>query len=166
MRTSFSSVFSLWTVTVPIWYYQTGNLPRFDVAFSNTATESTLYECLLLRIRHIVLWLLSFLLINFNQVSNEAQDQDLALFLQITDAFYHFNDFIIEHGLFHTSPTFLLNSYKSRETNFEWRHFNGTKLNYTGHFPVAGLTEGPLDGDWDYTAFSNNEIIGKTIFLD
>ena len=87
------------------------------------------------------------------------------MFLQITDVFDHFDDFIIEYGLFQTSPKILLNSYKSRETNFEWRHFNGTKLNYTGHFPVAGPTEGPLDGDWDYTAFSDNEIMGKIIFL-
>ena len=88
----------------------------------------------------------------------------MSLFLQITDVFDHFNDFIIEHGLFQTLPKILLNSYKSRETNFEWRHFNGTKLNYTGHFPDATPTEGPLDDDWDYTAFSNNEIMGKSIF--
>ena len=80
------------------------------------------------------------------------------MFLQITDVFDHFADFVIEHGLFQTSPKILLNSYKSRETNFEWRHFNGTKLNYTGHFP-----EGSFNGDWDYTAFSNNEIMGKSI---
>ena len=106
-------------------------------------------------------------MIFFNQVYNEAQDRDLGLFLQITDVFYHFNEFIIEHGLFDTEPLLLLNGYRSRETKFEWSHFDGTKLNYTGHFPGVGLIEGPLISDWDYTAFAINEseIIGKSCFL-
>ena len=97
-------------------------------------------------------------------VTNEAQDRDLGLFFQITDVFDHFNEFIIEHDLFYTHPMVLLNIYKSRETNFEWSHFDGVKVNYTGHFPLVGHTDGPLDGDWDYTAFSNNEIMGESIF--
>ena len=89
----------------------------------------------------------------------------MGLFFQITDVFDNFNEFIIEHGLFYTYAMVLLNIYKSHETNFEWSHFDGTKLNYTGHFPVVGHTDGPLDSDWDYTAFSNNEIIGESTFL-
>ena len=93
----------------------------------------------------------------FNQVSDEAQDHALGLFLQITDIFDRFGEFIDKHGLYHTEPIFMLDSYKSRETNFQWIHLDGTMMNYTGHFPMGGS----ISGDWSYTAFSNNEIMGE-----
>ena len=73
-----------------------------------------------------------------------------------------FADFKRETGICSSSPVVLLNSYRSVESNFEWRSFDGDSLNYTGD----------LDLDYSdlfYTSFGTSNgtsLFGKSIIAN
>ena len=102
------------------------------------------------------------------QVFNEQQERDLILFFQISETFTQFLDFKRETGICSPYPEVLLNSYRSVESNFEWRSFDGDSLNYTGHLDYTG----DLDLDYSdlfYTSFGTSNgtsIFGKSIIAN
>ena len=95
-------------------------------------------------------------MLDHEQVFNKKQENDLVLFFQISNIFDKFYEYTKKNGIeCMLNPFVWLNSYKSQETNFEWRYFDGRKVNYTGEGPTGYLYA------WDYTAFGNNTIFGK-----
>ena len=72
----------------------------------------------------------------FTIVDNAVQERDLKLYLEITPPFSNWTSYCTYNGLWQTTclynPEIVINGYKSIHTNFEWRHFDGTKLDYLG----------------------------------
>ena len=106
--------------------------------------------------------------LNYKRVFNEQQERDLILYFQISEIFTQFLDFKRETGICSPNPEVLLNSYRSVESNFEWRSFDGDSLNYTGHLDYTG----DLDLDYSdlfYTSFGTSNgtsIFGKSIIAN
>ena len=81
----------------------------------------------------------------FTIVDNAVQERDLKLYLEITPPFSNWTSYCTYNGLWQTTclydPEIVINGYKSIHTNFEWRHFDGTKLDYLGTFMSPPVNE-------------------------
>ena len=62
----------------------------------------------------------------FTIIDDAVQERDLLLYLDITSPFSNWTSF--------SDPTIVINGYMSFDTNFEWRHFDGTRIDYVGTF--------------------------------
>ena len=74
----------------------------------------------------------------FTIVDDAVQERDLQLYLDITPPFSNWKSYCTQNGLWQTEclhhPEIFINAYMSFETNFEWRHFDDTRLDYVGTF--------------------------------
>lgn len=61
-----------------------------------------------------------------------AQENDLLLYLQISETFWNWTSVHKKYNVIESYPNIVLNGYKSRETNYQWNHFDGTQLEYFG----------------------------------
>lgn len=90
-------------------------------------------------------------------LDNAAQERDLQLYLRITPPFSNWTSYCEQNKLWQSTclyePQIVVDSYKSLETNFEWRHFDGTKLDYFGN----------LASVWQdsYSSFSGTNLSGE-----
>ena len=69
----------------------------------------------------------------FTIIDDAVQERDLLLYLDITPPFSNWTSFCRQTKCPHT-PQIVINGYTSFDTNFEWRHFDGTRLDYVGTF--------------------------------
>ena len=63
----------------------------------------------------------------FTIVDDAVQERDLVLYLDITPPFSNWISYCRQTEC-PTTPHIVINGYLSFETNFEWRHFDGTRL--------------------------------------
>ena len=84
----------------------------------------------------------------FTIVDDAVQERDLLLYLDITPPFSNKNKWIV------------INGYTSFSTNFEWRHFDDTRLDYVGTYYSSDQTPA-FNFNTSYSPFSGTEVISK-----
>ena len=98
----------------------------------------------------------------FTIVDNEVQERDLLLYLSITPPFSNWLSYCSQTEC-PTWPEIVINAYMSFDTNFEWRHFDDTRLNYVGTY----INYNHLDASFGYhfnttySTFSGTEVKSK-----
>ena len=100
----------------------------------------------------------------FTIVDDAVQERDLQLYLDIKPPFLHSDDRCIQDELGLTdcpiNPQIVINAYMSYETNFEWMHFDDTRLDYVGTFGLGH----PFDAfnfNTTFSTFSGTELNSK-----
>ena len=102
----------------------------------------------------------------FTIVDDAVQERDLQLYLDITPPFNNWKSYCTQNGmptiLWQTEclhhPEIYINGYMSFETNFEWRHFDDSRLDYVGTF------NHPFNAsnfNTTYSTFSGTELNSK-----
>ena len=94
----------------------------------------------------------------FTIVDDAVQERDLLLYLGITPPFSNWISFCREKQCPPT-PQIVINGYMSFETNFEWKHFDDTRLDYAGTFSSS-----PFDAsnfNTTYSTFYGTEVNSK-----
>ena len=93
----------------------------------------------------------------FTIIDDAVQERDLLLYLDITPPFSNWTSFCGQTKCPHT-PQIVINGYMSFETNFEWKHFDDTRLDYAGtsipHFNASNFNT-------TYSTFYGTEVNSK-----
>ena len=98
----------------------------------------------------------------FTIVDNEVQERDLLLYLSITPPFSNWLSYCSQTKC-PVKPKIVINAYMSFDTNFEWRHFDDTRLNYVGTYMYNSYLDGPFKCHFNttYSTFSGTEVNSK-----
>ena len=90
--------------------------------------------------------------------------RDLKFYLDITPPFSNWISYCTQNGLWQTeclhTPQIVINGYMSFETNFEWRHFDDTRLDYVGTFNQPFNAS---NFNTTYSSFSGTKLNSKFI---
>ena len=90
----------------------------------------------------------------FTIVDDAVQERDLLLYLDITPPFSNWISYCKETQC-PAVPTIIINGYMSFGTNFEWRHFDDTRLDYVGTFENEYHSD-PFHFNTTYSTFALN----------
>ena len=97
----------------------------------------------------------------FTIVDNEVQERDLLLYLSITPPFSNWLSYCSQREC-PLNPNIVINAYMSFDTNFEWRHFDDTRLDYVGTPSIAdGQSLHASNFNTTYSTFSGTEVNSK-----
>ena len=103
----------------------------------------------------------------FTVANSVAQENDLMLYIQIYDLFSNWT-LVSEQYNASMYPQILMDGYNSRKTNYQWKHFDGTQLEYFGlnnfHDPQSDpvVLSGPPDyPKLQFSTFFKAKVHGK-----
>ena len=95
----------------------------------------------------------------FTIIDDAVQERDLLLYLGITPPFSNWISYCKETQC-PLSPSIIINGYMSFDSNFEWRHFDDTRLDYAGTFsPLRALDAS--NHNTTYSTFLETEVNSK-----
>ena len=106
----------------------------------------------------------------FTVADSIAQENELMLYIQINDLFSNWTSVMEQYNVTAWNPAILMNGYNSRKTNYQWRHFDGTQIEYFGlhdhhdHQYEPGVYIQPRTPDYsklEFSTFQKAKVFGK-----